>query len=90
MACYDVLSSGVLTPNALALRTRLLCLSQSALKQIRGDDKTFAGESRSCTDIDANGSGPIATAFKSGKEVTVTDVSTLKRATLAKVASCVA
>ena len=57
---------------------------REALKQMRKDDKTFSSESRKCSDIMVNGDGPIATAAKTGKEVTVTDVSTLKRAALAK------
>jgi hypothetical protein len=46
---------------------------KAELKQSRGDDKSFSSESRKCTDIDAKGNGPIATAFKTGKDVTVVD-----------------
>jgi len=53
------------------------------LKQVRNDDETFCSKSRHMT-IDAAGSGPIATAFREGKEVTVVDVNEMKRAELAK------
>jgi len=54
-----------------------------ALKASRGDDETFCSKSRAVS-IDANGDGPIATAAKTGKEVTVIDTSTMRRAALAK------
>jgi hypothetical protein len=54
-----------------------------ALKAARGDDETFCSKSREIT-IDANGDGPIATAFKTGKEATIVDASEMKRAALAK------
>lgn len=53
------------------------------LKEVRNDDDTFCSMSRHVT-IDAAGNGPIATAFREGKEVTVTDVNKMKRAELAK------
>merc|ERR1719277_2959062 len=54
-----------------------------ALKTLRGDDETFCTKSREMT-IDADGDGPIATAFKTKKEVTIVDASTMKRAAIAK------
>mmetsp|Transcript_89204 Transcript_89204/g.144509 ORF Transcript_89204/g.144509 Transcript_89204/m.144509 type:complete len:423 (+) Transcript_89204:3-1271(+) len=56
---------------------------RKALQQVRGDDKSFASESRKVT-VDASGSGPIATAAKTGVEVIVTDTGAMKRAALAK------
>merc|ERR1719343_995236 len=54
-----------------------------ALQATRGDNETFCSKSRDVT-IDANGDGPIATAFKTNKEVTIVDTSMMKRAALAK------
>merc|ERR1719343_988405 len=54
-----------------------------ALQATRGDNETFCSKSRDVT-IDANGDGPIATAFKTNKEVTIVDTSVMKRAALAK------
>ena len=49
-------------------------------KQKRGDDKVFAAESRKFTDHEfVLGKGPIATAFKTGKDVTVVDTSVFAR-----------
>merc|ERR1712048_1077893 len=53
------------------------------LRETRGDDNTFCSQSRSIR-IDAEGEGPIATAFRTGKEQTVTDTSILQRAELAE------
>merc|ERR1719188_1241879 len=54
-----------------------------ALHAARGDNETFCSKSRGVT-IDANGDGPIATAFKTNKEVTIVDTSLMKRAKLAE------
>merc|ERR1719343_670254 len=54
-----------------------------ALHAARGDNETFCSKSRDVT-IDASGDGPIATAFKTKKEVTIVDASTMKRAAIAK------
>ena len=54
-----------------------------ALKQVRGDDKTFGSASKAY-ELPADGNGPVATAFKTGKEVVIDDVSTMKRAAEAK------
>ena len=43
---------------------------KEALKPARGDDETFCSRSRE-VNIDANGDGPIATALKTGKEVSL-------------------
>merc|ERR1719343_291263 len=53
-----------------------------ALHAARGDNETFCSKSRNVT-IDANGDGPIATAFKTQKEMTIVDTSMMKRAKLA-------
>lgn len=53
------------------------------LQEVRNDDETFCSKSRHMT-IDATGNGPIAMAFREGKETTVTDVNEMKRAELAK------
>jgi hypothetical protein len=54
-----------------------------ALKQMRGDDKTFASESKAFK-LDAKGDGPVALAQRTGKEQVVSDVSVMKRSKLAK------
>jgi len=54
-----------------------------ALAKIRGDDKTFATESRAYN-IAVDGDGPIATAWRTGEEGVIDDVSTMKRKDLAK------
>jgi len=56
---------------------------RAALKQVRGDDKTFCSESTAFK-IPAEGQGPIATAARTGETVVVDDVSTMKRAALAQ------
>jgi len=56
---------------------------KEALKLARGDDETFCSRSREVT-LDANGDGPVATAFKTGKEVILKDASKMKRAALAE------
>ena len=56
---------------------------RAALKQVRGDDKTFCSESRAFK-IDAAGSGPIATAARTGEIIVVDDVRTMKRRALAE------
>jgi hypothetical protein len=53
---------------------------KAEMKQKRGDDKVFAAESRKFTDHEfVLGKGPIATAFKTGKDVTVVDTSVFAR-----------
>jgi hypothetical protein len=54
-----------------------------SLKAARGDDESFCSKSREVT-LDAEGTGPVATAFKKQQEVIVTDVSVMKRAALAR------
>lgn len=56
---------------------------RAALKLVRGDDKTFCSESRALR-IPSSGSGPIATAAQTREVVVVDDVSTMRRAELAK------
>merc|ERR1719247_3934229 len=56
---------------------------KEALKQSRGDDKTFATESKEFK-LDAKGDGPVATAARTGEEVIISDVSTMKRSKIAK------
>ena len=56
---------------------------KAALKQVRGDGKTFCSESRAFQ-IPASGPGPIATAARTGETVAVDDVSTMKRSALAE------
>jgi hypothetical protein len=56
---------------------------KEALKLARGDDETFCSRSREVS-LDANGDGPVATAFKTGKEVILRDSSKMKRAALAE------
>mmetsp|Transcript_85119 Transcript_85119/g.214607 ORF Transcript_85119/g.214607 Transcript_85119/m.214607 type:complete len:611 (-) Transcript_85119:351-2183(-) len=55
------------------------------LKAARGDDKTFTSESSLVT-IRSDGKGPVATAARSGKEITLEDAANFrfKRASLAK------
>lgn len=53
------------------------------LRETRGDDETFCSKSKGVT-LDVNGDGPVATAFREGKEVTVVDTSVMKRAAEAK------
>jgi len=57
-----------------------------ALKAARGDDKSYTSES-ALVKIPADGTGPVATAFRSGKEVTLEDPAAdpnFKRGSLAK------
>jgi len=54
-----------------------------ALKAARGNDDTFCSKSREWT-LDANGDGPVATAFRSGEKGTIVDISKLNRAALAE------
>jgi len=57
-----------------------------ALKASRGDDKSYTSES-ALVKIPVNGEGPVATAARSGKEITLEDPTTnsnFKRASLAK------
>jgi len=56
---------------------------KKSLAATRADDKTFCSESKGVL-IPADGNGPIATAFREGREVNVTDTSVMKRADLAK------
>jgi hypothetical protein len=56
---------------------------KEALKADRGDDKTFATESKEFS-LDAKGDGPVATAARTGKEIIISDVSSMKRAKIAK------
>ena len=56
---------------------------KAALQLVRGDNKTFCSESRAFA-IPASGSGPIATAARTGETVRVDDVSTMRRAALAE------
>jgi len=56
---------------------------KQALKESRGDDKTFASESMEFK-LPAKGDGPVATAARTGKEQVVNDVTTMQRAKLAK------
>merc|ERR1711871_1319562 len=56
---------------------------KEALQQTRGDSKTFASESKAFF-LDAKGDGPVATAARTGEEVVISDVSTMKRASLAR------
>jgi hypothetical protein len=44
---------------------------KNALQQMRGDEKTFASESKAFL-LDAKGDGPVATAMRTGKEQIVT------------------
>ena len=57
-----------------------------AYRQSRGDGLTYTGES-SLTVIDGNGSGPIASAARSGKEIVIqnaADDPSFRRVRLAK------
>lgn len=54
-----------------------------ALKKVRGDDKTFGTESKAFK-LPADGNGPVATAFKTGQESVISDMTQMKRADLAK------
>ena len=56
-----------------------------ALKQTRRDDKTFASESRNVR-LSADGNGPVATAFKSGREQVISKdgIDKMVRADLAR------
>jgi hypothetical protein len=56
---------------------------KKAMRQVRGDDKLFATESRRFS-LPADGKGPIATAYRTGSQVTIKDTSTMQRAELAK------
>jgi len=56
---------------------------KEALAQYRGDDKTFAAESRKIM-LPARGDGPVATTARTGEECVISDVSTMKRSKLAK------
>eukprot|EP00931_Biecheleriopsis_adriatica_P099021 TRINITY_DN7325_c0_g2_i1.p1 TRINITY_DN7325_c0_g2~~TRINITY_DN7325_c0_g2_i1.p1 ORF type:complete len:630 (-),score=126.82 TRINITY_DN7325_c0_g2_i1:42-1931(-) len=56
---------------------------REALRLARGDNETFCSKSRAFT-LDANGDGPVSTAFKTGKEVILRDLSKMKRAALAE------
>lgn len=57
----------------------------AALKAVRGDDKSYTSESIAMS-FPASGDGPIAVTARSGKSMTVKDVSSskMKRAGLAK------
>lgn len=56
---------------------------REALRKVRGDDKTFCSESRSFS-LDAAGTGPVATAARTGETQVVDDVTVMKRAALAE------
>jgi len=58
---------------------------KQALKQARGDDKTFASESKAFA-LDSKGDGPVALAARTGKEQVISerDVPKMQRAKIAK------
>ena len=56
---------------------------REALAKVRGDDKTFCSESRKLA-LDAAGTGPVATAMRTGETQVVDDVTAMKRAALAE------
>eukprot|EP00931_Biecheleriopsis_adriatica_P099020 TRINITY_DN7325_c0_g1_i1.p1 TRINITY_DN7325_c0_g1~~TRINITY_DN7325_c0_g1_i1.p1 ORF type:complete len:656 (-),score=128.38 TRINITY_DN7325_c0_g1_i1:137-2020(-) len=56
---------------------------KEALRLARGDNETFCSKSRAFT-LDANGDGPVSTAFKTGKEVILRNLSKMKRVALAE------
>jgi len=54
---------------------------KKAMRQVRRDDKLFATESRKYQ-LSAEGTGPVATACRTGQEQVVTDWKSMKRAAL--------
>jgi len=56
---------------------------RKAMRKVRGDDKLFASESRKYS-VPLSGRGPVAVAARTGKQVTITDTSSMVRAELAK------
>ena len=56
---------------------------RKALKKIRGDDKTFSSESVNFNPP-VNGRGPIATVWRTGQEVKLSDTKSMIRAKLAE------
>jgi len=57
-----------------------------ALKAVRGDDKTYASESAEMT-FGAEGEGPVATAARSNKEITIEDAALFTSYTLVRLGS---
>jgi len=53
------------------------------MRKVRGDDKLFASESRKYS-VPVSGRGPVAVAARTGKQVTITDTSSMVRAELAQ------
>lgn len=69
--------------NFVVVADHVTAARKLALSKVRSDDKTFCSESREY-ELDAMGDGPVATAARTGKELVVDDVSTMKRAAIAE------